>query len=421
MKESKVPQREIVLLLAGWIGLFILQLIFRRVPFYDEDDYLLNVALLHQYGFGKSYLVNLIGSAGPLYSVVHFLFEPFTGLNAPYVRFVNTGFLAGVTYITWLTLRILNFQNRFYAFYIMAIPMTYVIGGLALTEMPAIFFFSTSIYLIIKCMSPLPGKYVFFKLILAGICMSFAILGRQPFLLTLAALPVLFFHKENYKKNILQLAVTLLFSIALPCYVFIIWKGLVPTIESQLYVDIAHAGTSYRPDFFLLCVFYFAISMLFISPEFLRPPPGKNVLLKWISFFIAIMAANFIFDWIELLPAKLWMEKVLSNQQLVHIFSILCGSAVIFLGMYFIICVFKNLYNLSFPKELIFFTAASLLVAAACVKITWGFSSRYAAQAIPMLVLAGSFTYKNSKYNLAGLIIGVVLGLMSLFTYFTGA
>jgi hypothetical protein len=419
MKESKIPRRELILLTAGLLGLVALQLIFPRAPFYDEDDYLLNIALLHKYGLGKNYLVNLIGSAGPLYSVVHFIFEPLTGLKAPYIRLVNTGFLVGVTWFTYRTLYLLNFSNRFYALFVMAIPMTYVIAGLALTEMPAIFFFTAAIYLIIKSMSPAPGKYVLPQLIIGGLCISLAILGRQPFLLTLAALPVLFISKENYKKNIVLLAITLLFSVALPCYVFVIWRGLVPTIESQLYIDIAHAGISYRPDFFLLCVFYFSVSMLLISPAFLRPP-GKNALLRWSICFAAITIANFIFNWIALLPAKPWLEKMLANPRLVYTSSILCGSAVIFLGLYFTFCVYKNLQAMQYPKELVFFTASLLLVAAACIKITWGFSSRYAAQAIPLIVLTGSYTYKNSKYNPAGIVIGILTGLMSLFTYFTG-
>lgn len=420
MKDSKIPRQEIIFLAAGMLGLFALQLIFPRPPFYDEDDYLLNVALLHKYGFGKNYLVNLIGSAGPLYSMVHYLFEPLTGLKTPYIRFVNTGFLMGVTYFTYRTLCLLHREKRWYAWYIMAIPMTYVIGGLALTEMPAIFFFSAAVFLLIKSLSAIQRKYVPLQLIIAGLCMGLAIVGRQPFLLTLAALPVLFISGENYKKNIGLFALTLISSLALPLYVFTIWNGLVPTIESQLYIDIAHAGVSYRPDFFLLCVFYFSVSLLLISPEFLKPLWGKNTLLKWSIGLAIIIVSNFIFNWIELLPAKPWLEKIITNQKLIYTASNLCGSAAIFMGLYFMICLYNNLRRMHYPKELVFFTGALLLVAAACVKITWGFSSRYAAQAVPLLVLIGSFTYKNSKYNLAGILIGILIGLMSLFTYFTG-
>jgi hypothetical protein len=420
MKDSKIPLKEILLLIAGWVALVILQLIFRRPPFYDEDEYLSNVALLHQYGLGKNYLVHLIGSAGPLFSVVHFIFEPLTGLSAPYVRFVNTGFLVGITYLTYLTIGLLNFQNRFYALFIMAIPMTYVVGGLALTEMPAIFFFSAAVYLAIKSIGLPAGVKQGILLVVAGGCMGLAILGRQPFLLTLAAFPVLFIQRAPGKKNITGLMLFLLSSLVLPGYVFSVWHGLVPTIESQLYIDIAKAGTSYRPDFFLLCTFYFAISIWLISPEFLKPPGGRQHIFKWIICGAIIAAINFTTNWIELLPVKPFLIKILTPGQ-AHILSVLCGSAVVVLSLYFLLCMYNNLQQRQYPKELLFFTAACLLVAAACVKITWGFSSRYAAQAVPLLVLMGSYTYRNSKYNMVGLLLGVIIGFICIFSYLTGS
>lgn len=420
MKDSKVPLKEILLLIAGWVALVILQLIFRRAPFYDEDEYLSNVALLHQYGWGKNYLVHLIGSAGPLFSVVHFIFEPLTNLSAPYVRFVNTGFLVGVTYFTYLTIGLLNFQNRFYALFIMAIPMTYVIGGLALTEVPAIFFFSAAIYLVIRSIRLPRGVKQGAILVLAGNCMALAILGRQPFLLTLAAFPALFLQVAPGKKNIQGLIIFLLSSLALPGYVFSVWHGLVPTIESQLYIDIAKAGTSYRPDFFLLCTFYFAISIWLISPEFLKPPGGSRQIFKWIICGIIVGAVNFTYTWIELLPVKPFLLKILTQGQ-AHVLSVLCGSAAVVLSLYFLLCMYNNLRQRRYPKELVFFSAASLLVAAACIKITWGFSSRYAAQAVPLLVLMGSYTYRNSKYNKVGILLGMIIGFICIFSYLTGS
>ena len=419
MKNSKVPLKEILLLVAGWLTLVTLQFIFRRPPFYDEDEYLSNVALLHQYGWGKNYLEHLIGSAGPLFSVVHFIFEPLTHLNAPHIRFVNTGFLAGTTYFTYLTLGLLNFQHRLYALFMMAIPMTYVIGGLALTEMPAIFFFSAAVYLVIKSTGLPAGIKQSFLLLAAGACMGLAILGRQPFLLTLAAFPVLFIAPAPGKKNTAGLFLFLLSSLALPGYVFMVWHGLVPTIESQLYIDIANAGTKYRPDFFLLCVFYFAISLWLISPAFLRFPGGPQHAFKWIAGGCIIAAVNFATGWIELLPVRPFLVKILSPGQ-ARILSLLFGSTAVVLSLYFLCCIYNNLQQQRFSKEFLFFSAACLLIAAACVKITWGFSSRYAAQAVPLLVLMGSYTYRRSKYNMAGVLLGVIIGVICIFSYLTG-
>ena len=298
--------------------------------------------------------------------------------------------------------------------------MTYVIGGLALTEMPAVFFFSAAVYLVIKSIGLPSGIKQLSLLVVAGACMGLSILGRQPFLLTLAAFPILFIQRSPGKINIAGLMAFLLSSLALPGYVFSVWHGLVPTIESQLYIDIAKAGTSYRPDFFLLCIFYFAISMWFISPDFLKLPGGKRHIFKWIIGGVAVAAINMASNWIELLPVKPFLIKILTPGQ-AHILSVLCGSAVVVLSLYFLLCIYNNLQQQQYPKELLFFTGASLLVAAACVKITWGFSSRYAAQALPLLVLMGSYTYRNSKYNFAGILLGVLIGFICIFTYFSGS
>jgi hypothetical protein len=417
MKDSKVPLHEIILLVSGLIAMLAVQIILRRPPFNDEHDYLMNVPLLHQYGFGKNYLTHLIGSAGPLYSMVHFLFEPVTHLQSPYIRWVNIIFLAGAAYFIYRILRLFNFSHRFYAFYVMAVPITYVIAGMVLTEMPALFFFTAALYLIIKstCQANERGKII--QLMAGGLCMSLAIIGRQPYLLTLAALPVLFISKENYKKNILLLLMTLAFSIAIPCYVFYIWRGLVPTIESQLYKDIAQAGVSYRPDFFLLCIFYFSVCMLLTAPGFFRLSHSSKFFMWWAAACMILTAANFTFHWIELFPVKKLLQQVFVTPRAVYIVSTLCGTAVILLSLYFIVCLYIQC-TMHYRKEVLFLALALLLMAAACAKITWGYSSRYAGQAIPLLILLGSFFYRNSKYNSVRIIIGMLTGLISLVSYF---
>jgi hypothetical protein len=415
MKDNKLPLIEIILLVTGFTALVTVQIIFQRPLNDDERDYLSNVALLHQYGPGKNYLVHLVGSAGPLYPVVHFLFEPITRLDVLYVRWINTGFLTGAIYFIYRTISLFNFPLRFYSFYTMAIPMTYVTGGMALTEMPALFFFSVSIYLLIK--STAAARPPLLQVILAGCCMSLAILGRQPYLLTLAAFPVLFIPGQNLKRSITLLVVTLIFSVALPCYVFFTWKGLVPTIESQLYKDIAQAGISYRPDFFLLCIFYFAMSMLIIAPGLFRIKLSTASLTGWIACFVAIIAANFVFQWITLIPLKGLSEKIFTTPGQIYVFSNVCGSAVIFSSFCFLVSLYKHSRNMPNRKEIVFFALTALLVAAACIKITWGYSSRYAAQAIPSLVLLGSFFYKNTGFNIIRIIAGVIAGLIALTTY----
>lgn len=299
---GRISNTEIVILLSGLIALITLQFVFDRPPFYDEDDYLQNVAILQKHGFSNAYLLNLIGSAGPLYSVVHYLFEPLTHLQSPFVRLINTGFLAGTMYLTSLTLRLLPHTNRLYALMAMAIPMTYVISGLALTEAPAVFFFSTGVYLI-SASAAQGNAYTtaIIQSLSGGLCISVAILGRQPYLLVLAALPILFFYQKDDIKGVVLLLLALVMSLAMPAYVFMIWNDLVAPSDAASYDQIASEGVSYRLDFFFLCIAYYCIALFLIAPGFYRIPQKREIIM-YIVLYLILALINYRFEFIHFFP-----------------------------------------------------------------------------------------------------------------------
>lgn len=417
-ETSRISNTEIVILLSGLIALIMLQFVFDRPPFYDEDDYLRNVAILQKYGFSNAYLLNLIGSAGPLYSVIHYLFEPITHLQSPYVRLINTGFLAGTMYLTGLTLRLHSHSSRRYALMAMAIPMTYVISGLALTEAPAVFFFSAGVYLISA--SAAQGNAYTTAIIQSfsgGLCISIAILGRQPYLLVLAALPVLFLDKKNYKKGLIVLLTALVMSLALPVYVFLIWNDLVAPSDAALYDQIALEGVFYRFDFFFLCISYYCIALFIIAPGFYRRPQKREIIIYSVLYLI-IALINYKFEFIHFFFLRFIIEKFIPSPDLIPLLEILFGAALPLLGFYFLATLYHQLQRAAFKKDLVFYSAAMILIALSCVKITWGFSSRYAAQAIPLLILTGSYFYTPSKYNIIRIAAGLILGLLSVLSYF---
>lgn len=417
-ETSRISNTEIVILLSGLVALITLQFIFDRPPFYDEDDYLQNVAILQKHGFSNAYLLNLIGSAGPLYSVVHYLFEPITHLQSPYVRLINTGFLAGTMYLTSLTLRLLPHANRLYALMAMAIPMTYVISGLALTEAPAVFFFTAGIYLISASASQ-GNTYTtaIIQSLTGGLCISIAILGRQPYLLVLAAFPVLFIYKKNDSRGVILLLLALVMSLALPAYVFMIWNDLVASSDAALYNQIASEGVSYRFDFFFLCIAYYCIAFLIIAPGFYRIPQKREIIMYSV-FYLILAFINYKFEFIHFFFLRFIIEKFVPSPDLIPLLEILFGAALPLLGFYFLATLYHQLQRAAYKRELVFYSAAMILVALSCIKITWGFSSRYAAQAIPLLILTGSYFYKPSKYNSLRITAGVILGLLSVISYF---
>lgn len=406
---------EVLILLCGLLALVAMVLIFNKPPLYDEPYYLQNIPLLHKYGLSKAYLMHHIGSAGPLYPVLHYLLEPVTQLQMPYVRLVNICLLTGIIYFLGLTLKLLNFSGS-YALYALAIPMTYTITGLALTEIPAIFFFSVGVYLIIKGSS----NYTFYsiaiiQLLAGGFFLSLAILGRQPYLLTLAALPILFFKKGTYIRSGILLLLTLISSLVLPCYVFYLWNGLVAPADSVVYEDLAQKGGLLRPAFLLLCLAYFAIIFIIIAPR-LFVVANKRETLLLLLIYVLLVVVNYQFSVIKFLPFTSIIIKIIPSQY-IPVAEVLCGAALVLLALFFFTALLRQLHKNAYPKELVFYSVAALLIAVSCMKITWGFSSRYAAQAIPMLIPIGAYFFKRNNTNVYRIAAGVILGLISFATY----
>ena len=411
-KKSKPTSLEIGLMVLASAVFLILIAQIDRPPFYDEDEYLLNVRVLEKYGLGRSYLLNLIGSAGPLFSVIHYLFEPLTHLRAPYVRFINLAFLLGTIYFISHIINSLRTTKWSYSVYIMSIPLTYVIGGLALTEMPALFFYSIAIFFAIRAADDNTNlRTALIYSTVGGLCLSLAILGRQPYLLTLIAFPLLFLTSENVKKNLIVVISFVVCAIVLPLLVFWVWKDLVPPQDGKLYTSIAESGTSFKVVFIFNFLFYAAISMFFIAPTFYKPLNTKTIKILLFAFLL-IFAFNYSTDFLLFLPIKTILRHIFPHP-VITFGERFFGASVILLGGYCLVLLFTNLKDLKYKREVAFFVAAIILLAIASGKITWGFSSRYTSQSIPLMLGLGSYFYRNSHWNAVRILIGVSLGLLS--------
>jgi hypothetical protein len=412
--------RETALLTSGFFSLFFVVFFLKRPVFGDEIFYLNNVTLLKKYGFSSEFFLLLDGSAGPLHTFIHYIFEPFTRLEAPYVRFISMALLLGTLYFTAAGIRLINPEKKRYSFYILAIPMTYVIGGLALTEIPAIFFLSLSLFFVIKTyrfISESFSKKAWAFAAIAGICFGLAILGRQPYLIVIPAFVLLLFSKKNYAKTTLLLILFLFFSCLAPLYLFFTWKGLMPPADAEFYTDITGMGSSFRFEFFILCLFYFALSLLFIAPSFYFIPK-KNNRWVWGSVCILIGILNMYLNLLSYTPLAFVINKMYPSGNSIQLLSNFLGTGIILLALYFFVNCILHLITNRHEKQLCFFIVALLLIAFSCTKITWGFSSRYAAQAIPLLVFTGSYFYKQSNWNYLRIIAGVAIGTTSLISYF---
>lgn len=415
--QKTLSKHEQLLLAAGFAALALIVLFNTRAPFYDEVYYLKNVEVIRQYGLGRNYLLHLIGSAGPLYSIVHHFLEPITHLKPPLIRVVNIAFLAGSLLLIGKTIELIKYGERSYAWYVMAVPMTYVIAGLALTEMPAIFFLAAAFYFLMQASNKALSKNggVIYAAA-AGLCMSLAILGRQPYLLALAAFPIPFLGKEIVTRQIILCTIALIFATALPAYVFYVWQGFVAPDDAAFYQDIKEQGISFAPQYVILCLSYFALLLALISPgTFIKP--GKKMWLTLSIIFIAAGIVNYFTQWVVYLPLKPYTGKLFSSEAQILSAEIFCGTLLIVFALYLLLSLTIHIVRSHFDKHLLFFCVALLMVAISCIKITYGFSSRYAAQAIPMIIPIAALFYKSGKYAWLRAGLGVILGLLSLASF----
>lgn len=174
-------------------------------------------------------------------------------------------------------------------------------AGLAFTEMPAIFFYTIFLFCVLKAANlNISSNHRFGLAFIAGTCLCLSILGRQPFLLTAFAVPILFF-KEWSLRSVLIQSIVFITALALPCYVFLQWKGLMPPSDSIYYPD-KPLEFYLRTDFFILCIFYVAIVFVILAPAIFRIANRKELLFVGAGIILAGLL-NFSFKWISYLPA----------------------------------------------------------------------------------------------------------------------
>jgi hypothetical protein len=414
----KLKERAYFLVALGLLAaLIILTWLQKKAPFWDESYYLENVEILQKQGWSKQFLLNYKGPAGPTFGVVHFFLKPLTELGVPAVRMVNIVFLLATMFMTWLTLK--KIGNRDYitaTLSILAIPTVYTMAGLVLTEMIAVFFLSVAIYLVLSAYKD--NKFNLFNAILAGLCMSAAILGRQPLLLVTLSLPLLLvaIHGKKIelnlsnKKRLIFLLVAIVTSLIIPAWVFSVWGNIQPA-------DVAYTGAGLEPDHLLLAVAYAGLHLVLINPSFFNLKTDFSNLKEVGMVILLAFLANLLLFKVEFTPFNTLASKFLP-QQIMPAYALICGSLLAVLGITFSYFFLKKQLATGDSMSL-FLTVAFLVVVISSLKVTHQFSARYVAQAFPLLILCVNVNRKEiSTGSIISLLIGGLLGLISLNSYF---
>ena len=153
--KERIPEKLLLWTgIGGYLFILVLTFFHRQPPLFDEAFFVKNFALYAEHGLSQKFLVEMQDQApGPLYEIVHFAFKPLTKLNTPGIRLVNV-FLLGLTILVIAKTIGVYTRKTFAASLteavaLVAVPMVWQVTGMALTEMPTMFFSMLSVLLLL--------------------------------------------------------------------------------------------------------------------------------------------------------------------------------------------------------------------------------------------------------------------------------
>ncbi len=371
---------------------------------YDEPFFARYIPLLHRYGFSTTFLKSLPGTVGPLYSFVHIALEPFTHLQPVRMRFVNT-FLLVLT-VAMLAVWLKGQKHSDYwvaAGSVLVVPMTWVLAGMALSEMPALVLVTLSLCLQLRGLAALEaGRAVLAWYLGSAVCLALAVWGRQPYLL-LCGVPVLAAFFERRLRIPALIFVGVVVGSAVP--LFIIWKGLVPPSHHfvQRGISVTHG---------LLSLGYTGICFFLLAPRRILLP-----IRMLLGIVAATVAANALLRALALYPLHSAAERYLPQPAL-SAYGILCGSIFLSCGVVFLAFLLWITWENRNDLKQLTVNAGLVCVAASPMFIAHQYSSRYTAMALPYLILAAQPWRRWGVATAATSALGCAAGFLSLFGYF---
>lgn len=407
-------------LLLALIFLIILTVVNTNPPIFDEILFVRNMPLFKEHGLSAKFLREMYDQApGPLYQIVQTFFEPLTNLKVPGIRLVNVFLFILVIVNTYFILKITNSSSKPFllSLNLIAVPVMWQVAGMALTEMPAMFFLTCSLLILAYLTSHVDGKIVtprtlVFSLI-SGLCLGMSILGRTPFLMIVPAAILLVFNPLSDKDNKISLSPPLIIvfvasalSVSLP--VFFIWQGLVPphqTIISQGGLKLWHG---------VLAFAYSGIIAFLIAPRWFSFSKNWAIILLVLSILFFLLNS---FWWqVQYQPLYDFLSRNLPDSVMI-IYPRIISPLLMTIATFFAINLLIYLSENRNKSYFLFVAASFILVLLTCINVKHIFSSRYVAQAMPLFVLLVAEKDRDNRFKIVRLLIGVAMGYISLQTY----
>ena len=371
---------------------------------YDEPFFARYISLLHHDGFTPKFLDALDAAPGPLSAVVQVTFEPLTHLRPVAMRFVNVFLMVLVALILAMWLKTRGNDYWIAALSVLVVPMTWVVAGLALTEISAMVFVTLSLYLQLKGLDALEAdRPVLAWYLGAGICLGIAVWGRQPYLL-LGGVPVLIALVDRRLR--LPVAVFFAAAIALATPLFVIWNGLLPPSQ-----HLVHAGFSVVHG--LISFGYTGFCFVLLAPRY------RWLSAKVIGFLVVVtIIANAYFGAFSIYPVHSLFARFLAPSMMPR-YGNLAGSLFLSFGIVFLAVLLRMTWEGRKDPRNLTINLGLLCVAATPLLDPHQYSSRYTAMTLPYLILAAQPWRQWRLETAITAALGCGIGFLSLYGYFS--
>lgn len=387
------------------LALFALIILVAKSPhrlLYDEPFFAQYVALLQSYGFTAKFLRALDGGPGPLCAVVQAAFAPLSHLRPVAMRFVNLSLLVVVALVLTACCEGRKSVRWLTGFSVLIVPMSWVLGGMALSEMSAMLFVTLSLYFQFRGIEAIEGTAAPAWFLAGGVCLGIAVWGRQPYVL-LAGVPILIAFGEKKLRAAAALFAIAAAAVAAP--LFVIWRGLL----SPSYHAI-HSGIS--PVNGLISFGYAGFCFFILTPRH-KWLPLKAV----VPIIVAAAALNAVSRAFVIYPADTELKRLFPSF-LVPVFGYLVGSLVLSIGVLFLAGLLRMMWNARGDARQLTVYAGLFCICVAPMADTHQYSSRYTAMSLPFLILAA---HPWRRWTLDGAFtaaLGCGIGFASLYGYF---
>jgi len=369
---------------------------------YDETYFADYVSLLHQEGFTPKFLSSLNAAPGPLSAVVQVIFEPLTQLRPVAMRLVNVFSLIALALVLVLWLKREGNDYWVAGCSVLVVPMTWVVAGMALSEMSAMVFVTLSLYLQLRGLDALDkGRTVIPWFLVAGACLGIAVWGRQPYLL-LGGIPVLVALMDGRMRMPVAIFVGTASAIAIP--LFVIWGGPLPPSQHS-----AEEGLSVVHG--LISFGYAGICFILLGARSKWLP--SNVVLGLVAL---TFIANASFGALALYPVQSMVARFLAPS-LMPMYGNFFGSLFLCCGVVFLAILLRMIWESRNDLRRLTVNAGLLCVVASPMFVAHQYSSRYTAMSLPYLILAAQpwRQWRLETGIMAALGCGV--GFLSLYGY----